>query len=212
METYEQKYHRIAKRVDSVDLLLNEVVTSRYLAEIEMNHKKNIYYQSIVDYMLYQRAQMSDNEYPILTESGFNQITDVDGVKTIDFHIPSWQLYYNQNYKTDEITYLELKQTKAIKTYNYWIKALQGDISKRIYNGEASELAMINGLRKEIDTLIQIAKGSKVIVALTIDKTIISEGYETSFYQYDNETKNMLFLKKHYRKEDFKNELRELTK
>ena len=211
MEIYEQKHHRINKRVDNVDLMLNEAIVNRYQKEIDNNNKKNVYYQSIIDYQLYMRSQMTEIEYPILSEVGFNQMTDIDAVKSDEFVIPSYNLYYNENYSSKKITFLELKQTRRIKTYNYWKKALKGDVNKRYFEGSAEELAMMNGLLKEIQTLKQIAGESKIIVALTMDKTIIGEGYETEFYQYSQESNKMQFLNKRHRKEDFKLTLKQLT-
>ena len=71
---------------------------------------------------------------------------------------------------------------------------------------------MINGLRKEIQTLTEIAKGSKIIVALTIDKTVANLGFETSFYKYNYDTKQMEFLSRQNLKAHFKKELIALTK
>ena len=184
-EKYKKEYHRIAKRVDAIDFQLNDEITKRYQLEIERNLHKNKYYQSIIDYKLFQRSQMNDTEYPILTESGFNAITDIDGIKTDEFSIPSYSTYYNKSRKNDSITFLELKQTKRLKTYNYWKDAVDGDINNREFKGSNEKLAMTNGLRKEIQTLIEIAKGSKIIVALTIDKTVANLGYETQFYKYN---------------------------
>ena len=211
-ERYSKDYHRTEKKVDAIDLQLNEAITKRYQEEIERNNMKNVYYQSLIDYHLFQRAQMDLKEYPILTESGFNAITDIDAIKTDEFSIPSYSTYYNKDYKSKEVTFLELKQTKRLKTYNYWKDALDGDIDKRLFKGSNEALAMINGLRKEIETLVQIAKGSKIVVALTMDKTIVNAGYETNFYQYNHETQKMDFLSKQNRKADFKEELAKLTK
>lgn len=211
-EKYERNYHRINKRVDAMDYQLNEVITNRYMAEIENNNKKNFYYQSIVDYMLHERAEMSNTEYPILTESGFNKMTDIDAVYSEEMHIPSYNLYYNRNHKSKEMTFLELKQTKSSKTFLNWIDALEGDITDRITSGDYSTAAMTNGLRKEILTLLEIAGDSKVVVAITLDRTNYNNGYETHFFQYNRETKLMEYLSKQNRKVDFKNTLTNLTK
>ena len=106
MEIYEQKWHRINKRVDNVDLMLNEAIVNRYQKEIDNNNKKNVYYQSIIDYQLYMRSQMSDIEYPILSEVGFNQMTDIDAVKSDEFVIPSYNLSYNENYSSNAYLFL----------------------------------------------------------------------------------------------------------
>ena len=211
-EKYKKEYHRIAKRVDAIDFQLNDEITKRYQLEIERNLHKNKYYQSIIDYKLFQRSQMNDTEYPILTESGFNAITDIDGIKTDEFSIPSYSTYYNKSRKNDSITFLELKQTKRLKTYNYWKDAIDGDINNREFKGSSEKLAMINGLRKEIQTLTEIAKGSKIIVALTIDKTAANLGFETSFYKYNYDTKQMEFLSRQNLKAHFKKELIKLTR
>ena len=155
---------------------------------------------------------MSGKEYPILTESGFNAITDIDAIKTDEFSIPSYSTYYNKSRKNDSITFLELKQTKRLKTYNYWKDAVDGDINERVFKGSNEKLAFTNGLRKEIQTLIEIAKGSKIIVALTVDKTIANMGYETQFYNYNYDSKQMEFLSRQNLKAQFKKELIKLTK
>ena len=160
-ERYKKEYHRINRRVDAIDFQLNDAIVNRYQKEIQNNLNKNKYYQSIIDYKLFQRSQMNNTEYPILTESGFNAITDIDAIKTDEFSIPSYSTYYNKSYKDDSITFLELKQTKRLKTYNYWKDAVDGDINQRMFKGSNEKLAMTNGLRKEIQTLIEIAKGSK---------------------------------------------------
>lgn len=211
-ETYKRTYHRIDKRIDAIDYQLNEVITNRYQAEIENNNKKNFYYQSIVDYMLHERAEMHNTEYPILTESGFNKMTDIDGVYSEEMHIPSYNLYYNENYKSKEITFLELKQTKSSKTFLNWIDALEGDITKRITSGDFRTAAMTNGLRKEILTLVKLSNDSKVVVAITWDKTGMNGGFETHFFEYNRETRLMEFLSKQSRMMDFKNTLTDLTK
>ena len=211
-ETYQKKYHKFDKRLDAIDFQINDVIVNRYQLEIERNLHKNKYYQSIIDYKLFQRSQMSGKEYPILTESGFNAITDIDAIKTDEFSIPSYSTYYNKSRKNDSITFLELKQTKRLKTYSYWTEALKGDINERVFKGSNEKLAFINGLRKEIQTLIEIAKGSKIIVALTVDKTIANMGYETQFYNYNYDSKQMEFLSRQNLKAEFKKELIKLTK
>lgn len=211
-ETYQKKYHKFDKRLDAIDFQINDEIVNRYQIEIERNLFKNKYYQSIIDYKLFQRSQMNGTEYPILTESGFNCITDIDAIKTDEFSIPSYSTYYNKNRKNDSITFLELKQTKRLKTYSYWTEALKGDINERLFKGSNEKLAFINGLRKEIQTLIEIAKGSKIIVALTIDKTVANLGFETQFYEYNYDTKQMSYLSRQNLKSNFKKELIALTR
>jgi len=211
MENYEQKFHKYDRRTDTVDFMLNESIVNRYQSEIDNNNRKNAYYQSIIDYQLYMRSQMDEIEYPILSEVGFNKMTDIDAVKSDEFVIPSYNLYYSEDYSSKKITFLELKQTRRVKTYNYWRNALKGDVNKRYFKGSAEELAMMNGLLKEIQTLKKIVGDSKIIVSLTMDKTFLGEGYETEFYQYDVNSNKMQFLSKRHTKEDFKLTLKQLT-
>jgi len=210
METYKREHHRIDKRIDATDFNCAKAVYDRFAQEIENNKLKNIYYQSLMDYTVEQMSQMQGKEYKILTESGFSAMTDVDGIKTPESYISSYNLYYNRSFKTNEITFLEFKQTGSRKTYNYWLEALQ-DINKRVFKKDSFYNKCVNGLNNEIQTLLQIANGSRIVVALTLDKTAINESYETQFHEYDYESKTMKHLTTKHRKEDFKLTLKTLT-